>query len=277
MPELPFIRLEHAAAELGVEPTELVDHALNGHLKLALFAEDVPYVEFETEVTDTNGRVERTLSPAHLVPPNRSPYVPSGLYLLPPIAAHHAATRGSAFIEELKSLDDAELYFLAGTHEVRLGDVVIARGEWHRFGASSGSSSSGVPEPPRSRRNAAGPKSSVGVTSQRDAKRLALGADAPLTVREAAELLPGNDAENRAAILASDIKRHHDGGKTGTERKRDLWMVRWGDVLDLFPTVAERAAAETWSDDAGEPTRGPDAPTRPKRRAPKGGLRLADL
>lgn len=133
MLELPFHRLEAAAAELGVEATDLIDHALSGHLELALFADGVEYRELEADFIDTNGRVERLLVPPHFVPPGRSPLIPPGLYRLPAIAAHHAATRGSGFVDELQDLEGDEIYFLAEAYEIRIADVVIEDDEWGRF------------------------------------------------------------------------------------------------------------------------------------------------
>ena len=89
-------------------------------------------------------------------------------------------------------------------------------------------------------------------------RRVALGPDAPFSIREAAELLPGNHARNRALLASSPIVRGGEGGPR--------W-VRWGDVLDLFPPVGEQ-------DSAGLEK---PHPRSPSPRRPKSNLRLADL
>jgi hypothetical protein len=103
--------------------------------------------------------------------------------------------------------------------------------------------------------------------SVRDAERLALGADALLTVRRAAELVPGDDRTNRQIILQAAIVCDHGGRK----------LVRWGDVLSLFPTASEQVEI-TRIDREREIQR--DLDTQPRRRKPRrrnGAVRLADL
>ena len=112
--------------------------------------------------------------------------------------------------------------------------------------------------------------------SRRDQERLQLGADALLTVRRAAELLPGDDQANRQAIAEAGISRvvhETDGG----ERKRTVLAVRWGDITSLFPTASEKAETER-IDREREIKRDLEAQPRRKRRRRKGGgIRMADL
>lgn len=268
MPGLPYRRLEAAAAELGVEATEVIDHALAGHLELALLADGVEYLEFEADFVGNAGKVERLLSPAHFVPPGRSPLIPRGLYRLPAIAAHHAATRGAAFIEELQDLEGDELFFLSEAYEVHLADVIIEQVEWQTFKQGWGTGMRGAaPVQPSSPRGAARAHTPVGGTSKRDQERLSLGADAMLTLRRAAELLPGNDKANRRALLEAHIVRDHNSRK----------MIRWGDVAALFPTVADQAESDQLDLERAARRAVEAEPRRRKRGPPTGDLRLADL
>ena len=59
-------------------------------------------------------------------------------------------------------------------------------------------------------------------------QRLALGRAAVLTISQAAQLLYGRDADNRAAIRAAGITRWHLG----------VEVVVWGDVIDCVLSAA---------------------------------------
>ena len=111
--------------------------------------------------------------------------------------------------------------------------------------------------------------------SQRDLERLIQGDDALLTVRRAAELLPGDEKLHRSAIPKAGITRVIERAD-GVERKKDLLGVRWGDVLDMFPTEVEQVEAAQL-DLEGEARRSVAAEPRRKRRPRKGGIHLADL
>ena len=112
--------------------------------------------------------------------------------------------------------------------------------------------------------------------SRRDQERLLLGGDALLTVRRAAELLPGDDHANRQAISEAGIARTVHQADDGSGRKRDVQAVRWGDVLSLFPTASEQIETGRIDRDR-EIRRDLDAQPRRKPRARKGAVRLADL
>ena len=113
-------------------------------------------------------------------------------------------------------------------------------------------------------------------TSEVDGHRLSLGGDALLTTRRAAELLPGDDAANRQAITEAGIARVvHEVGTDG--RKRAVQVVRWGDVISLFPTAAEKAEDERLDRERAIQRDLDAQPRRRKPRARKGAIRLADL
>lgn|GEM_PF-5428576 len=65
--------------------------------------------------------------------------------------------------------------------------------------------------------------------------RLALGRAAILTLSRAAELMPGRDADNRAAIEAAGIAK-----RVSATSKR---VVVWGDVIDCVLEAEGEAAA----------------------------------
>ncbi len=104
-------------------------------------------------------------------------------------------------------------------------------------------------------------------SSQRDDERLSQGRDAMLTLRRAAELLPGNDADNRRALLAAEIVRDGDGRK----------MVRWGDLAALFPSAAEEAEAAQLGLEREARRAVETEPRRRKSKPRKGSIHLADL
>lgn len=248
-----FTRLLDAAEETGVAPHTLVEHALAGRLKLTHWVDDVEYREVVADVVRTNGVRERLPMPPHFVPEGGAPTVPEGPYPLSPGAASRALSHGR---EGVPALEDGggDVYRLARPLQLTPSDVLLDREEWESFKKEHRADL-------RAQKKARSSARSTPGSSMRDAERLALGADALVSLRRAAHRLPGSDKENRRVIVEAGLVRKHG--------KRQL--VRWGDVVELFPTEARLAEL------AEGGVLAPTAQPRGSRRPRGVGLRLADL
>ncbi len=266
-----FTRLLDAAEEAGVPPHTLVDHALAGRLELTNWADDIEYREVVTSVVSTNGARERLPMPPHFVPEGGSPTVPAGPYGLSPGAASRAVNLGREEVHALADFD-GDVYRLASPLPVTPSDVLIKTEDWEAFKKEHR-------EELRAQKKARASARSTPGNSKRDAERLSLGSDALLTLRRAAELLPGDDKANRHKLLEGGIARVvHEADEGGNGRKRTVQMVRWGDVFDLFPTAREAEEAERLAlEDNGWKTTASNARRRRKPRPPSTDFRLADL
>ena len=259
----PSIRLDHAAAEAGITPVDLMNHVLAGRLRPVMDGHGLEYRQIITEVEFHDGTTGRLVQPPHHVPEGDSPTVPPGLYPLS-VEVVRRALGGRSRVAALQD-SDGDLFRLAEPLNIDVTDVLLDRAEWESFKKEHREGLRGTPatgDGQLSERESPGRgTSSAPGTSKRDTERLGLGADALITLRRAAELLPGSDKENRSVIDAAGLVRKHS--------KRQL--VRWGDVVELFQTDGRLADL----DEAGI-----QPPTKPRGRSrrPRGvGLRLADL
>jgi len=275
------IRFDRAAEQLGVDLQDLLDHVIDGRLRPALSVPDgVEYRAVVTDVVYPNGAADRLVLPPGLVPEGGSPTVPPGLFKLTPETVR-GAVRGGTCVYAIED-DDGDVYRLSDPFKLGVTDVVLCAEEWQTFIDSWGHGPCSEAEPSSQPAPTSASELAVKATpgrSRRDADRLTLGADAVITIRRAAELLPGDDTENRRIITEAGIARVIRAAGEGGGRKNALQGVRWGDVLSLFPTASEARETERL-DREREIQRDLDAqPKKPRRksRARKGGVRLADL
>jgi len=244
-----YIRFDQAAKARGLEPTELLDHMLTASLHARIRVGDgVEYRAIVTDVTYANGSTNRVTLPPPIVPDGGSPIVPAGLFKLTQESVRQAVRNGAA-VHALED-DDGDIYFLARPLELTREDLVLTSQEWKDLRATL----------PRRR----GP-------SARDEERLALGADSMLTVRKAAELLPGSDGENRRMLKEAGVVRVIRKQDPTKKKSKGVQVVRWGDVVELFPT--ETRLKELEATGAGRLSEEPI-----RTRKPRGfGIHLADL
>lgn len=257
----PPIPLSAAAAQLGARSSAIVNTALASNINLFVSQSGWPI----------NGVLEDMgFDEPVLLHPDEVPGLPGPPFLLPPGLVQllprqvDELREGAVYMRDVVHAESGIHARLTKPRWITLDDVVIAADDWARFMASDAAA-----ELRKMSSTTATVENGTATTSssKRDAERLTLGADAMLTVRRAAELLPGDDKANRQIILTSGIVRSHGGRK----------LVRWGDVLDLFPTAAEQVETDRLEREREIRQELDTQPRRKPRRRLGGGFPLADL
>ena len=242
--DLPLVRLVDFAADSGHDPWHLLDKLLEARADVHTHVPSGRYFAFFTRTSADPfqcGEVVVTVDNEVWLD------LVGRVTLLPSDVEEMARLRSSVAVRRVKARWDEWVEIDVGGPLVVTLEALSASAEDLAVAAGK------LPRPPKK-------------PSQRNLERLSLGADAFVSLRRAAELLPGEDQANRRALIEAGIVRDRGGRK----------MVRWGDVAALFPTEAERAE-EQQLELEGEARRSVAAEPRRKRRPRKGGIHLADL